>query len=73
MKRLYGNSLRKDAGVTKTLKAVVSKNVKVFSGLSKSVKEIHGTFEKVFEETADVVEDFLQRSESLRLWSTSGC
>lgn len=64
MKRLYGNSLRKDAGVTKTLKAVVSKNVNVFSGLSKSVQEVHGTFEKVFEETAEAVEIFLQRSES---------
>ncbi|KAM0786071.1 hypothetical protein ACM66B_006882 [Microbotryomycetes sp. NB124-2] len=62
MKKLYGNALRKDAGVTKTLRNVAARNAHVFGGVSRSVKEVQGTFEKVLEETADAVEDFLNKS-----------
>ncbi|KAK4048562.1 phosphatidylethanolamine N-methyltransferase [Microbotryomycetes sp. JL201] len=62
MKKLYGNALRKDAGVTKTLRNVAARNAHVFGGMSRSVKEVQGTFEKVLEETADAVEEFLNKS-----------
>lgn len=61
MQKLYGNTLRKDAGVTKTLRNVAARNTKIFGGVTRGVKEVHGTFEKVLEETADAVEDFLNR------------
>ncbi|KAM0745695.1 hypothetical protein T439DRAFT_307542 [Meredithblackwellia eburnea MCA 4105] len=62
MKKLYGETLRKDAGVTKTLRNVAARNARVLGGVTRSVKEVHGTFEKVFEETADAVEEFLNKS-----------
>ena len=61
MKKLYGNSLRKDAGVTKTLRNVALRNAHVLGGVTKSVKEVSGSVEKVLEEAADKVEEFLQR------------
>lgn len=77
MQRLYGNSLRKDAGVTKTLRnavrraslsdgpAGVYKSRKdLIDRISKNVREVQGTVEKVFEETADAVEDFISKCES---------
>jgi phosphatidylethanolamine N-methyltransferase len=71
MKRLYGDSLRKDAGFVKVMKSVASKNAKILERragkhapeLRRVVKEVKGTFEKVFEETADVVEEFLAKCE----------
>ncbi|KAG9100914.1 phosphatidylethanolamine N-methyltransferase [Ceratobasidium sp. UAMH 11750] len=57
MKRLYGDSLRKDAGLTKTLKSVAGRNAKV----ARVAREVTGTFEKVYEDTAVVVEDFLAK------------
>lgn len=61
MKKLYGDTLRKDAGVTKTLKEVVVRNASVLGGVARNVREVQGTFEKVFDETAEVVEEFLSR------------
>ncbi|GAA5840346.1 hypothetical protein JCM11251_006701 [Rhodosporidiobolus azoricus] len=74
MQRLYGNALRKDAGVTKTLRNAmrrvsVSRNqskstdrVDILDRLSRNIREVQGTVEKVYEETAEAVEDFLSRS-----------
>ena len=69
MKKLYGESLRKDAGFVKVMKSVASKNARILESragkhapeLKRVVKEVKGTFEKVFEETADVVEEFLAK------------
>ncbi|QRW02367.1 methylene-fatty-acyl-phospholipid synthase [Ceratobasidium sp. AG-Ba] len=58
MKKLYGNSLRKDAGLTKTLKSVAGRNARV----ARVAREVTGTFERVYEDTAVVVEDFLAKS-----------
>lgn len=66
MQKLYGNTLRKDAGVTKTLRNVAARNAHVLGGVTRGVKEVHGTFEKVLEETADAVEEFLSRCECSR-------
>lgn len=61
MKKLYGDSLRKDAGLTKTLKSVAGRNAKV----ARVAREVTGTFEKVYEDTAVVVEDFLAKCKSI--------
>ncbi|KAG5637707.1 phosphatidylethanolamine N-methyltransferase [Sphagnurus paluster] len=70
MRKLYGDSLRKDAGFVKVMKSVASKNARMLESragkhapeLKRVVKEVKGTFEKVFEETADAVEEFLAKS-----------
>lgn len=66
MQKLYGDTLRKDAGVTKTLRNVAARNAHVLGGVTRGVKEVQGTFEKVLEETADAVEEFLNRCELAR-------
>ncbi|CAK5271251.1 unnamed protein product [Mycena citricolor] len=70
MRKLYGDSLRKDAGFVKVIKGVASKNARLLQKrarpelrhVAKVVKEVKGTFDKVYEETADVVEEFLAKS-----------
>lgn len=72
MKKLYGDSLRKDAGFVKVMKSVASKNASIFESragrhapeLKRVVREVKGTFDKVFDETADAVEEFLARCKS---------
>ncbi|KAG2005634.1 phosphatidylethanolamine N-methyltransferase [Coprinopsis cinerea AmutBmut pab1-1] len=70
MRKLYGDSLRKDAGFVKVIKNVANKNAKILESragkhvpeLKRVVKEVKGTIDKVFEETAEAVEDFLAKS-----------
>ncbi|KAG2117721.1 phospholipid methyltransferase-domain-containing protein [Suillus clintonianus] len=70
MRKLYGDSLRKDAGFVKVIKNVASKNARLLESragrhgpeIRRVAKEVKGTFDKVFEETADVVEEFLAKS-----------
>ncbi|BGP43345.1 phosphatidylethanolamine N-methyltransferase [Rhodotorula kratochvilovae] len=75
MQRLYGATLRKDAGVTKTLRNAVRRvsehrkaddahrtRKDIIDRISKNVREVQGTVEKVLEETADAVEEFLSKS-----------
>ncbi|KAF9463504.1 phosphatidylethanolamine N-methyltransferase [Collybia nuda] len=70
MRKLYGDSLRKEAGFVKVMKSVASKNARILESragkhapeLKRVVKEVKGTFDKVYEETADAVEEFLAKS-----------
>ncbi|KIY48597.1 phosphatidylethanolamine N-methyltransferase [Fistulina hepatica ATCC 64428] len=70
MRKLYGDSIRKEAGFVKVMKSVASKNARLFESrtgrhgrqIKRVAKEVKGTFEKVFDETADVVEEFLAKS-----------
>ncbi|KAJ7574037.1 phospholipid methyltransferase-domain-containing protein [Mycena floridula] len=70
MRKLYGDSLRKEAGFVKVMKSVASKNARILESragkhapeLKRVAKEVKGTFDKVFEETADAVEEFLAKS-----------
>ncbi|KAH0580012.1 phosphatidylethanolamine N-methyltransferase [Termitomyces sp. 'cryptogamus'] len=70
MRKLYGDSLRKEAGFVKVMKSVASKNAKILESragrhapeLKRVVREVKGTFDKVYEETADAVEEFLAKS-----------
>ena len=71
MRKLYGDSLRKDAGFVKVMKSVASKNAQIFksragrhaSDLERVATDVIETFDKVYEETADAVEEFLARCE----------
>ncbi|EGO20122.1 hypothetical protein SERLADRAFT_442275 [Serpula lacrymans var. lacrymans S7.9] len=70
MRKLYGNTLRKEAGFVKVIKSVASKNARLLESragrhapeIRRVAREVKGTFDKVYEETADVVEDFLAKS-----------
>ncbi|CAG8448710.1 11682_t:CDS:2 [Acaulospora colombiana] len=71
MQKLYGNKIRKEDGVTKTIRRVILIPDKVLDEVIKIrevpkiqivgrvVKEVAGTVEKVVEETAEVVGEFV--------------
>lgn len=72
MRKLYGDKIRKDAGVTKTIKRVKIIPVKVkeevskireapeFQVVKRVVREVAETVEKVVEETAEVVGEIVE-------------
>ena len=69
MRKLYGDSLRNDAGFVKVIKKVANKNARLLESragrhapeIRRVAREVKGTFDKVYEETADVVEEFLAK------------
>jgi len=69
MRKLYGPSLRKEAGLTKVIKKVAKKNALLLESragkhapeIRRVAQEVKGTFDKVYEETADAVRDFLPK------------
>jgi len=69
MRKLYGDSLRKEAGFVKVMKSVASKNVRLLETragrhapeIKRVANEVIETFDKVYEETADAVEEFLAK------------
>ncbi|TFY80389.1 hypothetical protein EWM64_g3623 [Hericium alpestre] len=70
MQKLYGDTLRKEAGFVKVFKKVASKNAKLLESragrhapeIRRVAKEVKGTFDKVYEETTEVLEEFLAKS-----------
>lgn len=74
MRKLYGDTLRNDAGFVKVIKKVAKKNAHLLETragrhapkIRRVAKEVKGTFEKVYEETADAVEEFLAKCECLQ-------
>ncbi|RPD63391.1 phosphatidylethanolamine N-methyltransferase [Lentinus tigrinus ALCF2SS1-6] len=70
MQKLYGDSIRSDAGFVKVLKKVAQKNARLLESragkhgpeIRRVAREVKGTFDKVYEETAEVVEEFLAKS-----------
>lgn len=69
MRKLYGDALRKDAGFVKVIKNAARKNARLLETragrhapeIKRVAKEVKGTFDKVFDETAEAVEEFLAR------------
>lgn len=69
MRKLYGDSLRKDAGFTKVVKKVARHNARLLERragrhapeIKRVAREVRGTFEKVYEDTAEVLEEFLNK------------
>ena len=68
MKRLYGDSLRKDAGLTRVLKTVTRKHAEVLDKHVPELGEVAQDLKKrlgsVYGETAVVFEDLLARCQS---------
>ncbi|KAI0920604.1 phosphatidylethanolamine N-methyltransferase, variant 2 [Taiwanofungus camphoratus] len=70
MRKLYGESLRNDAGFVKVIKKVANKNARLLESragrhapeIRRVAREVKGTFDKVYEETAEVMEEFLAKS-----------
>ena len=66
---MYGDSLRQDAGFVKVFKKVARKNARLLETragrhgpeIRRVAREVKGTFDKVYEETAEVVEEFLAK------------
>ena len=77
MRKLYGDSLRKEAGFVKVIKNVATKNARLLESraerhvpeIKRVAKEVIGTFDKVYEETAEAVEEFLAKCRfSQKMW-----
>ena len=72
MRKLYGPDLRKDAGLTKTIKKVTRTQAKLLKKrapeLERVVQEVRGTFDKVYADTANIVEEFLAKCERLAVF-----
>lgn len=63
MKRLYGDRLRKDGGLTKTVKTMASKtlpNKASVSNVKRYVDEVRDSFEKVEAKVAETVEELIE-------------
>ena len=71
MKRLYGERLRKDGGLTKTLKSVAGKTLpkagRHAPEIERVVREVQGSLEKVEEKMTGAVEDFLDHGKLSRV------
>ena len=75
MRKLYGDSLRKDAGFTKIIKKVAVKNARLLESragrhapeIRRVAQEVKGSFDKVIEETAEVVEEFLNKCKLIHI------
>jgi phosphatidylethanolamine N-methyltransferase len=64
MKRLYGNALRKETGVSKTLRnAAKSNSHRAPPQVKRAVQELQGTIGRVVDDTQMAVEAFLKRCE----------
>jgi phosphatidylethanolamine N-methyltransferase len=65
MRKLYGPDLRKDAGLTKTIKKVTRNQARLLRQkapeLERVVQEVRGTIDKVYADTAQIVEEFLTK------------
>lgn len=68
MRKVYGPSLRKEAGLTKTIKKMAIKNARMLNAtpeIRRVAQEFRGTVEKVYEDATDVLEDFISKCTSI--------
>lgn len=74
MRKLYGDSLRSDAGFVKVIKKVAQKNAHLLeSRAGRHAKEVKGTFDKVYEETAEKLEDLIAKCKSKPMELVTSC
>jgi phosphatidylethanolamine N-methyltransferase len=75
MRKVYGASLRKEAGLTKTIKRLAIKNAKMLQAtpVQRVATEFRGTVGKVYEEATDVLEDFINKCERAKCPCISIC
>ena len=72
MQKLYGENLRTDAGFVKVIKKVAQKNARLLETragrhapeIKRVAREVKGTFDKVYVETAEALEEFLAKCAS---------
>jgi hypothetical protein len=69
MTKLYGDSIRKEAGFVKVFKKLASRNAQRVAknttpGMRRVAREVKGTIDKVYEETAEALEEFLAKCTS---------
>lgn len=67
MKKLYGDRLRKDGGLTKTVKTMAGKtlaNKPALPELKRYVDDVRDSIDKVEARVTTVVEDFIEQGES---------
>ena len=69
MRRLYGDRLRKDGGLTKTLKSMAGKTLDAQAGkhasdIKRVVQEVTGSIDRVEEKVTEAVEEFLDQGGS---------
>ncbi len=63
MKKIYGDQIRLEAGVVKSIKSLKTKRVLSFSEpFTKKVKDLQGSVDKVFNETINAVEEFINEN-----------
>lgn len=80
MRKLYGDSLRNDAGFVKVMKKVANNNARLLESragrhapeIRRVAREVKGTFDKVYDETVDVVEEFLAKCQYLACTTSIG-
>jgi phosphatidylethanolamine N-methyltransferase len=73
MRKLYGDSLRKEAGFVKVIKNVAKKNARILESragkhapkIRRVAKEVSGTFSKVYEEADRAMEEFFAKCTTL--------
>lgn len=76
MTKLYGDSIRKEAGFVKVFKKLASRNAQRVAknttpGMRRVAREVKGTIDKVYEETAEALEEFLAKCTSFHpSWSS---
>jgi hypothetical protein len=77
MTKLYGDSIRKEAGFVKVFKKLASRNAQRVAknttpGMRRVAREVKGTIDKVYEETAEALEEFLAKCEWFNSTDASG-
>ena len=69
MQKLYGELLRSDAGFVKVIKKVATRNARLLERragkhapeIKRVAREVKGTLDKVYGETAEALEEFLAK------------
>lgn len=64
MRKLYGDAIRKEAGLTKTIRerAMVRLNRTRGVRIEEKIKEVQGTFDHIYDETVVALDEFLEKS-----------
>ncbi|KAH9821255.1 phospholipid methyltransferase-domain-containing protein [Melampsora americana] len=64
MRKLYGDAIRKEAGLTKTIRERAMVRLKRTRGvrIEEKIKEVQGTFDHIYDETVVALDEFLEKS-----------
>ncbi|EGG03149.1 uncharacterized protein MELLADRAFT_49631 [Melampsora larici-populina 98AG31] len=63
MRKLYGDAIRKEAGLTKTIRERAMVRLKRTRGvrIEEKIKEVQGTFDHIYDETVVALDEFLEK------------